>query len=145
MLCDNWMTKLCRKYFGKNQVIYNIVKTLGFLWALFKYDTFVITNYYGFWYNINLEFKLLKLLGKKRVMLYLGTFTRLLYADGFGVREKTNNSKGKTNLKAFVELVNQKRKSVEDTENNTDICFNLLAQAQLSKKVLFQSVIWEYL
>lgn len=134
MPCDNWMTKLCRKYYGKNQIIYNIVKALVFLWALFRYDTFVITNYYGFWNNINVEFKLLKMLGKKRVMLYLGTFTRLPYADGFGVREKTNYSRGKINVKAFVELVNQKRKSVEDIENNTDIRFNLPAQAQLSKK-----------
>lgn len=134
MPCDNWMTKLCRKYYGKNQAIYNIGKTLVFLWALFKYDTFVITNYYGFWNNINMEFKLLKLLGKKRVMLYLGTFTRLPYADGFGVRERTNYCRGKTNVKAFVELVINKGKSVEETENNTDIRFNLPAQAQLSKK-----------
>lgn len=67
-------------------------------------------------------------------MLYLGTFTRLPYADGFGVRERTNYCRGKTNVKAFVELVINKGKSVEETENNTDIRFNLPAQAQLSKK-----------
>lgn len=134
MSCDNWMTKLCRKYYGKHQMIYKILKALVFLWALFRYDTFVITNYNGFWNNINVEFKLLNLLKKKRVMLYLGTFTRLPYADGFGVREKNNYSRRKTNVAAFVELVARKKKQVEETEDNTDIRFNLPAQAQLCRK-----------
>ncbi len=134
MSCDNWMTRLCRKYYGKDPVIYNILKALVFLWALFRFDTFVITNYYGFWNHVNVEFKLLKLLGKKRVMLYLGTFTRLPYADGFGVRERGNYSRGKINVTAFAGLVARKKKEVEETENNTDIRVNLPAQAQLSKK-----------
>lgn len=119
-VCDNWLTRKCRQQYRRNNFLYTIFKGMVFLWAILCFDTFVFTACSCFW-GLK-ELKLLKVLKKKTVMICLGSFTRLPYADGTyvdGVYEKR-----KPSLNKISNQIKISASKIKMIENNVDVFIN---------------------
>lgn len=137
MPCDNILTRLARNYYKKNKLLYNIIKGIVFVWAITCYDTFVLTNDHFFGDQTKdtaRELKLLKLLHKKSVYMNLGWFTRLPYAQGTYVHDKKYYKNGKTNVKKFVEEIENRLKAVKAVEDNVEVYLNYPPEAQIGNR-----------
>lgn len=132
--CDNWVLRLARKSYYDNKMIFAVIKLLVFVWALCKFDTFVLSDDCGFFRNTARELKILKLFGKKRVYINLGWYTRLPYAQGKYLAKKEFYFYDKPNVANFVKEIEHRTQVVKEMEENIDVYFNFPPQAQLCRK-----------
>ena len=128
----NIITNLCKYYYDRNWIVYYILKSIIFLWALFRYDTFVFTACESFWNNR--ELWIYRILKKKTIMICLGRITRLAYANGTDVDTRSLRNGENFNINYIVRQVEERKHTVERIEQYVDVFINLPAQAQLNEK-----------
>ena len=126
----NYVSSLAQRSASKKMLRpwYFLLKTLTFIWTLFKYDVFIFAT--GSTFYKYYDYKLLKLLGKKIIHVSLGSDSRPQYLNG--------NFKDSPGEKITPQQIENKNQSIlaliHTVEKYADIIINYPQHAHFHKR-----------
>ena len=119
-----------QKWFWTGLVL--ISRILLFIWALFKFDVFLLGG--GSTFFRFAEFPILKLFGRKIIYTFHGTDARPAYIDGFCEGTVDMSKKGDLPVDTYVRVAKKRQNDVKRVERYADVIVNAPPQGQFFTK-----------